>query len=276
MGYEVHILTDPGNNVCWWNFPWVKICECDCPLALRALTKPLRALSCLRSCSQHGRAPRPGAPGRRTMLRKVGLDPKVRRSGPQIRDSPELHARGAAEHDPAVQRQGRSGSTSSAPPTRCAACPRHDSAFMLLKLAEAYPSTFTGLALYDEFVPPEYKQATLDDKITQLEADQRPALLLAASCAISGRMTTRAAVVVAPDSMMVHLAGCMGVPCVGLWGPMSPEQPRGLLHQPRPDPPQGTLPALPVLRLLRTRFRSTARPETGRTTCEVIAGISPS
>ena len=24
MGMQVHVLTDPGNNVCWWGFNWVK------------------------------------------------------------------------------------------------------------------------------------------------------------------------------------------------------------------------------------------------------------
>jgi hypothetical protein len=24
LGLDVHILTDPGNNVCWWGFDWVK------------------------------------------------------------------------------------------------------------------------------------------------------------------------------------------------------------------------------------------------------------
>lgn len=35
-------------------------------------------------------------------------------------------------------------------------------------------------------------------------------------------LTTRASVVIAPDSMMVHVAGSMGVPCVGLWGLCNP------------------------------------------------------
>jgi ADP-heptose:LPS heptosyltransferase len=36
-------------------------------------------------------------------------------------------------------------------------------------------------------------------------------------------LSSQAAVVVSPDSMMVHVAGSMNIPCVGLWGSIDPQ-----------------------------------------------------
>jgi hypothetical protein len=108
---------------------------------------------------------------------------------------------------------------SAANPVRC--LPVNDSVFMLLKLAEATPETH-WLALYDEFVPKEYKEsleaAVLERKLENVQAFCSPNLRELWA------LTEHISVVVAPDSMMAHIAGVFGTPCVGLWGPMEPKK----------------------------------------------------
>ncbi len=159
---------------------------------------------------------------------------------------------------------------SSTNPVRC--LQPGDSAFLLLKMAEAYPDIH-WLALYDEFVKPEYK-TVIEEKMAELEVTNIQTYT-SPNLRDLWALTTRAVVVVAPDSMMVHVAGSLGVPCVGLWGPMTPasrvqyytnhigiHHKEYCMHSP--------------CFAYSNVFPRYCPPRENRLTCEVLAGISPS
>jgi hypothetical protein len=78
-----------------------------------------------------------------------------------------------------------------------------------------------------------------------------------------------------PDSMMVHIAGSMGVPCVGLWGPMSPESRVAYYKNHLPIFHRELCPHAPCFAYSNTFPKYCPPRPNGRTTCEVLAGISP-
>jgi ADP-heptose:LPS heptosyltransferase len=96
----------------------------------------------------------------------------------------------------------------------------------------------TGSAFFDEFVPPDYVKALLcrtcqGEKPKEGEPVCRECngtFTIAKNIQPYTAQNLRelwaqsedAKVVVSPDSMMVHIAGTMGIPCIGLWGPVNP------------------------------------------------------
>jgi ADP-heptose:LPS heptosyltransferase len=97
--------------------------------------------------------------------------------------------------------------------------PPADSALLALKLAEATPEVH-WLCLHDEFVPKDYKEALESKAIERKQSNVQ--LFCAANLRELWALAESASIVVSPDSMMIHVAGIFGVPCVGLWGPMDP------------------------------------------------------
>jgi ADP-heptose:LPS heptosyltransferase len=82
-------------------------------------------------------------------------------------------------------------------------------------------------------------------------------------------------VVVSPDSMMVHVAGAFGTPCVGMWGPVAPERRTCYYKGHHPIFHREFCPHCPCF-VYSAAFPKYCppRPST-RTTCDVLAGISP-
>jgi len=86
----------------------------------------------------------------------------------------------------------------------------------------------------------------------------------------------RAAIVVAPDSMMVHVAGCQGVPCVGMWGPVGPPNRTQYYKNHHAIFHREACPHAPCFAYLAD-FPKYCPPRGGqkRTVCEVMAAVMP-
>lgn len=267
-GFQVHILTDPGNNVCWWGFPWVKSVQLvPCLWETIKLFDAFLPMEAVVNMDEHQDQAHPVD----MMLAKMGIDPdelpadkKVVR--PNFTEG-EIGSLGMMLKGP---RKIGIYQMSSANPVRC--LQPNDSVWMALKIAEACPDT-QWLCLYDEFVPKEYKETlesmALERKIENIQAFAAPNLRELWA------LTEHVSVVVAPDSMMVHVAGVFGTPCVGLWGPMDPDRRvryysghHALFHK-------EFCPHAPCF-VYSNVFPKYCPPRPDqRKTCDVLAGISP-
>jgi ADP-heptose:LPS heptosyltransferase len=103
----------------------------------------------------------------------------------------------------------------------CAASPARSltadkSAFVLRNLATSFPE-LAWYAIYDGFIPPAYIEAAkleMPDNVFPISFKKfREIFALVAT----------ARVCVSPDSLVSHVAGSLGVPCVGLWGSTDPK-----------------------------------------------------
>lgn len=264
-GFEVHMLVDPGNTSCWWNFPWIK-CVHTLPMQYEQfkMFDYYAIFETVVNAEEHQDQIHPLD----QMLLKIGInpdsvDPKLKVIRPNFT---------FLEMQSTLAFQGKKFGMyqlSAANPVRC--LPPGDSAYMISKIAEAYPDIH-WLALYDKFIPEPYKKAlqctkcdgsgriqvaappaapvTIDAKgksqdefVNQVAAEileTKTKNEICTKCRGSGTLrhniqlyqqpvlrdlwalATRATIIIGPDSMMVHVAGSMEIPCVGLWGPFNP------------------------------------------------------
>lgn len=261
-GFEVHVMVDPGNNSCWWNFPWIKgLYTVPMQYEQFKMFDYYAIFETVVNAEEHQDQIHPLD----QMLLKVGInpdsvDPKLKVIRPNFT---------FLEMQSTLAFQGRKFGMyqlSSANPVRC--LPPNDSAYLISKIADAYPQIH-WLALYDKFIPETYVKAlqcpkcsgsgrievpaptvTIDAankkkddfvaEVAEKIMEQKPRNEICQKCRGSGTLrqniqlyqqpilrdlwalTTKASIVIGPDSMMVHVAGSMGVPCVGLWGPHAP------------------------------------------------------
>jgi hypothetical protein len=317
-GFEIHILNDPGNQTCWWNFPWIKSIQA---IPMQYEQFKMFDYWCLMeavvNCDEHQDQQHPLD----VMLAKVGIDPnsiepKLKVVRPNFT---------WLEMQSVNQFQGKifgMYQLAAANPIRC--LPPSDSVFLLSKLADAFPEIH-WLALYDEFIPEPYRQSVACPKCqgggkvekmpeaipasftgtstgsiegdlalataTVLEA-QKPVQEICAKCKGSGTirpniqlftalalrdlwaLATKAAVVVAPDSMMVHVAGSMDVPCVGLWGPCNPANRAKYYKNHFAVWKREACPFAPCF-AYGGAFPRYCPPRTNRTVCECLGAVAP-
>ena len=293
FGFDVHVLADPGNNVCWWNFPWIKTLQTIPILWEQAkLFDHFCTFEAVINMDEHQDQGHPVD----VMLNKIGIDPQtVPAQEKSIKPLFTYSEMAALQGFFTNGRKIGIYQLASANPVRC--YPPSDSAFLIQKLAEAFPDTH-WLCLYDEFVPKAYAEmlSCKECKGTGMapeaagDAPKKPmcaacggtkyiAKNIEPFCAPNLRelwaMTDRVSVVVCPDSMMTHVAGSLGVPCVGLWGPVLPERRIAYYQNHHPVYHGEFCPHSPCY-VYSANFPKycPARPST-RTICDVIAGISP-
>lgn len=283
MGYEVHVCIDPGNQVCWWNLPWIKSTHI---LPMQADVFNLFDHYCLMDAVvnmyEHANQPHPLD----CMLRKVGLEPhdvadNLKVMPPNFTQSELAAAAGWSQRIFGIYQLGSANPVRNLPP--------QDSAFMLAKIAEAYPKV-TWLAVYDEFIDPEYVNLLLIDDIDPETKEPRknekgepikkvkyPNVMAfrAPNLRELWAITSQAKVVIAPDSMMVHVAGCLGVPCIGLWGPFDPVSRVKYYSNHHPIFNKDVCPFAPCGHYLN-KFPKYCPPRKDRIVCEVLAAIAPS
>lgn len=302
-GYEVHILSDPGNQTCWWNFPWIKSIQ-----ALPMQYEQFRMfdywvmLEAVVNTDEHQDQQHPLD----VMLNKVGIDPatvdaKMKVVRPNFTFL-EMQATGAFQGKKLGMYQ-----LSAANQVRC--LPPNDSAFILSKVADAYPDIH-WLALYDEFIPEPYRKAVMCAKCGGTGKVEKPAEAtpvtengtnvtapppvhdICPKCKGSGTLrpniqlycasalrelwalTTKVSVVIAPDSMMVHVAGCMDVPCVGLWGLCNPANRVKYYKNHVPVWKREACPFSPCFAYSGV-FPKYCPPRPNRNVCECLGAISP-
>jgi hypothetical protein len=218
MGFNVHILTDPGNDVCWWGFPWVKsISSLPIQLEQLKLYKQYAISESLCNHDEHHDQRHPVD----TLLHHWGIDPDSISAldkvvppaffGPEITRAKAFHPdKKLAFYQLAASNSVRSLGVD-------------ESAFVLKALADAFPD-WHWYALHDGFVNESYKNAVTSMGLANVEVAFFTALR-DLWCLVN-----RAEVCVGPDSMLLHVAGSLGKPSVGLWGPTSPNN-RVLYYQ---------------------------------------------
>lgn len=211
LGFKVHLLTEAGNNVCWLHFPFIEaIHMLPLPLPVWNMFDGHLIFDTVSNSDEHPDQLHPVD----KMLTVAGINPssiqpELKRVAPNF-TSGEM-AEGLGTH--ADKQIALYQLTATA---KCRTLQPQRSAMLLRSLAEAFPQ-FHWLGLHDEFNPPEYAKHADALKISNMETMRHPN--------IRGlwAFARRAKVVVSPDSMMVHVAGSQGIPCVGLWGPVDPK-----------------------------------------------------
>jgi len=285
IGFEVHILTDPGNNVCWWNQPFVKTIQ-TVPMAWESVKMfdYTAFFEHVANMDEHQDQLHPVD----IMLHRLGIDPssvdaKLKVVRPQFT---------YAEAASVQQFNGKAiglYQLAAANPVRC--LQPGDSAFILTKLAEAFPDIH-WLAVYDEFVPEDYVKALHctecegkgekdGKKCKECDGHKYRAKNIEPKLFPNLRelwaLTEHAKVVVSPDSMMVHVAGSMSVPCVGLWGPVDPTRRVQYYANHTALFPKQFCPHAPCFTYgpVFPKYCPPRPGTAGRKTCEVLAGIAP-
>lgn len=265
MGYEVHIMTDPGNSPCWWNFPWIKtINTCPMPYEQMKMFDYVLIFEAVVNMDEHQDQEHPVD----VMLRKIGVDPASVDASLKV-----VHpAFSYLEMESTKKFEGKQVGLfqlSASNPVR--SLQPSDSVFMFIKLAMEFPDIH-WLGLYDEFNNETYKKLC-EDKIKEAEVTNAEPYTFGLLRELWA-LTTRAKVVVSPDSMMAHVAGSCSVPCVGLWGPVPPSHRVRYYKNHRPIYQQKVCPHSPCFAYTNV-FPKYCPPHNKRTTCEVLAAISP-
>lgn len=311
--HDVHVLTDPGNNICWWNFPFVKSV-----MLVPMLWEQVRLFDyfvpfeAVVNMDEHQDQEHPID----VMLRKIGIDPAtVPDDEKVVRPIFTAFELGTMQH--LTQKHRKIGLFQLSASTPVRSLTPSDSVFMLRQLAAATPDIH-WLALYDQFVPQEYPKLL---ECPSCSAKGSKDWVACPECAGKGRienvvcesckgaggsgsgpcpqcaghrftapnvepfcapnlrelwaLTEHVSVVVAPDSMMVHVAGSLGTPCVGLWGPMAPANRVRYYKNHVALWPKEFCQHSPCF-VYTGKFPHYCPPRPGtRTCCDVLSGISP-
>lgn len=211
MGFEVHVLTEPGNEQCWWGFPWIK----------SVLTLPMEyevfklftyhcIFEYLSNFDEHPGQLHPVD----CMLEKIGIEhlavaPELKKIEP-VFNRTEIGQALQVKKEKTIgiyQLSASQGYRSLAP---------DQSIFVLQRLANTFPHVH-WIALFDEFNPKEYAEMAKELKLDNVEV--KCFEYIRALWALA----KMSAVIVSPDSMMVHVAGVLDIPCVSYWGATSPQ-----------------------------------------------------
>jgi len=248
QGYEVHVLTDPGNQCCWYGFPWVKTIQV-LPLAyeLFKMFDYHFVMENVNNLDEHQDQLHPVD----AMFHRMGVDPKSVDPAKKVVAPVYTWAEQQVPKQVFTDKKAIGIFQLTSANSVRAMLP-NDTAFMLFKIAEAFPEIH-WLAAYDEFNSKTYpdalkcreckgeRQIPNTGQVPPDAEGKAPGAIPCPECKGSGCLAPniqpytspnlrdlwalthfRASVVVAPDSMMVHVAGCQNVPCVGIWGPVSP------------------------------------------------------
>lgn len=299
QGYEVHVLTDPGNQCCWFNLPFVRAVY-TLPYAYESfkLFDYHVLLEHVTNRDEHQDQLHPVD----TMLLRMGVDPKS--VPPEQKVVSPNFSWLEMQSANAFPTPGPLGFYQLAASNAVRSLPAGDSAFMAQRLAEAFPET-RWVCVYDQFVPKEYMEAVtckqclgtgeVEIKLEVSSGTQTvPGKQSCPNCRGSRGLTPniqpiafkslrelwalvfrRADVCVGPDSMLSHAAGAMGVPMVGLWGPMAPASRIGYYKQHRAIWHREACPHSPCF-AYSTDFPKYCPPRgPKRNVCEVMAAVMP-
>ena len=260
LGFTVHVLSDPGNQVCWWGFPWVASVQIV-PMQAHAfrMFDHYALFDHVVNRDEHPDQPHPVD----AMLHRIGIDaatvaPELKVVRPVFTERERAVGQRYAGQRFALYQMAASS------PLR--SLPAGDSAFLLRRLAQAFPDV-RWLALYDHYLPAEYGQSLADmPKNVDKWSNENLRDLWA--------LAETASVVVAPDSMMMHVAGSMGVPCVSLWGSTNPAS-RLLYYRNQVPIHLRQACQFSPCNAYTAEFPKHCPPSPARNVCEVMAAISP-
>jgi len=263
LGYDVHVIADPGNHVIWWYLPWIKsVSMLPIQFEIFSLFDHFALFEFVSNFDEHTDQSHPVD----LMLNRIGINPNA----VPFEQKSVLPYCTAFEKKRADEfHKGKKiclYQLSASSPVR--SLPPDSSVFLLGSLAKAFPDV-TWLALYDDLVSESYSKGVQKLGLKNVEPCKFQTLRdLIAFC-------YRASAVVSPDSVMVHLAGSAGIPCVGLWGPLNPEVRTKYYKNHIPIFKKSWCPQAPC-NFNRPTFPSFCPESSGpREVCEVIGAIQP-
>jgi hypothetical protein len=211
MGFQVHAMVDPGHLTCWWGFPWIKsVFQFPTYLEHVMLYKHHVLFEMVTNADEHPDQLHPVD----SMLLRLGIDPdavspdlKVIRpaftAGELARAKSETGGRKIG-----IYQLAAAGKTRTLSPEQ--------SVSHLVSLANAHLDIF-WIALFDTFVDPAHRIKAESSGCPNVRS------MFFQNLRDLWALVSQASVVVSPDSMMIHVAGSMNIPCVGLWGSIDPK-----------------------------------------------------
>ncbi len=210
LGYEVTVAVDPGNQPCWWNYPFVRA-----TVVLPLSFEIFRAFDhhalfeIVTNVDQHPDQQHPVD----ALLYRMGVDPRA--VPPDLKVAPPVltpderavAVRFAQDNRLGLYQLGGSGENRRLSPAASRA--------LLMQVAERVPE-LTWLGLYDAHIHGDFYAALPSDAPRNLRLMTFPSIRQLFAVA------ELAPVGVGPDSLLAHVMGANGRPFVGLWGPMRP------------------------------------------------------
>lgn len=211
LGYEVTVLVDPGNQACFSSHAFIKaIHPLPIPYATFKLFSHHVLLQEITNLDEHGEQQHPVD----AMLHRIGIDPRTippdrKRLAPVITPHEREQAdRFVGGRPIALYQLGGSGENRRLTPGA--------SRTLFMSLAELVPELL-WVGLYDHHIPGDYYAPLPADAPKNAQLFTFPGLRQLFAVA------ERCVVGVSIDSLLVHLLGSSGKPCIGLWGPLPPE-----------------------------------------------------
>lgn len=212
LGYKVHILADPGNELCWANFPWVEALHLM-PIEQRhfELFQHHAIFEVATNNDEHLDQLHPVD----DMLVRLGLDPQAiedrhKTVKPVVTPAEYEKTRRLLNDRPVALYQLATTSV-------LRSLPPETSADLFAGLARAFPQ-FHWLGLHDRF----NEKAYVDSATSACAALPNAELAQFAEFRLLFAAIGFCRLAVSADSFLVHLAGTCGIPAVGLWGSTDP------------------------------------------------------
>jgi ADP-heptose:LPS heptosyltransferase len=209
LGYKVHVLCDPGNELCWANFEWVKSIQL-LPIEQDQLEmyENLALYEYVTNNDEHDDKVHPVD----NLLFRMGINPDSISADKKCvkpiitprefeRASEMVKNRKIALYQLATTSAMRSMLPDA-------------SADLFASLARAFPE-FHWVGLYDQF----NKEAYVAPAKSATEGLSNADLFYFENFRMLFAVASMATAAVSADSFLVHLAGAYGVPTVGIWGP---------------------------------------------------------
>jgi hypothetical protein len=212
MGWEVHVACEPGLEMCWWHFPWVKsIATMPIPQGQLEMWKSMVLMDAVVNFDEHPDQRHPVD----AQLIRLGIDPDS--IDPSLKKmAPVFTAGEMKKADDVISGVKKFAiyQLSSTSPTRSLSTDR--SIAVLQALVEQFKDT-TWVAIHDCFVDEELVNAARSITVPNLKVIEFPDIR------VLWAVAARSSLCVGPDSLMIHVAGSLDVPSVGFWGPMRPK-----------------------------------------------------
>lgn len=211
LGYQVHVLVDPGNEDCWSNLPWIhSVNTLPMDMNVFALFQHHVMFEVVANLDEHTPQHHPLD----SMLFKVGINPQaidknIKSVAPRFTPT-EVES---ASKIIAGRKVGIYQLTAAA---RARSLTPDESVSLLFRLAKEFPD-ITWFAIYDGIG----HSVVFKDILVEHPPNVVP--FTSHSLRVLWAMVDQACVSVGPDSMLMHIAGSLSKPAVGLWGPVSPE-----------------------------------------------------